>query len=94
MLDEFYEQYYHLTPPIVEAMERNPRFLESVSWSMVTPMLNYYKLVLTRPDWETESGRNIPEPIRQYMEVLDSDMDKWLSRLELPKEFRSIPSEQ
>src|SRR2546425_979750 len=50
--DEFWEQYYRISPPIAEEMERDPALRDVMRWSIVTPWISYMRLLVARPDWD------------------------------------------
>jgi hypothetical protein len=85
--ETFYSYYYRFSPPIAKEMHENPELKSSFRLALVTPLLNYYRLAVTRPEWDLE---NIPLPMRNYLESMGKEMDAWLEEFELPTEFESI----
>lgn len=81
---DYWEHYYKFSPLIVDLMEKDPQVREIIRWSVVTPLVNYLKLVMDRP-------RQIPpdtDPaIKAYLEAMQHDMLKWLSEFKVPDQF-------
>lgn len=87
MFEEFYREYYKFSPSIVSIIHSNPEFKEALRWSIVDPLINYFRLVIMRPDWKPEDIESIPNHIRDYFLLVNNEMDAWLSRVPLPSNF-------
>ncbi|MEF2097917.1 hypothetical protein V3595_25235 [Bacillus sp. CFBP9009] len=72
-------------------MHKDPELKDVFGWALVTPILNYYRLVITRPDWDLN---NVPMPLRNYLETMGKDMDDRLAKIELPTDFESLTLEE
>jgi hypothetical protein len=91
LFEEFYSHYYRFSPAIAGEMNKNPSFKKSMNLAFVTPLLNYYRLAVTRPEWELN---NVPEQIRDFLKTLSKDMDEWLANFPIPYEFESLSADQ
>ncbi|EJV43952.1 hypothetical protein IEK_05291 [Bacillus toyonensis] len=89
--ETFYEHYYRFSPTIADEMHKDPELKDVFGWALVTPLLNYLRLVITRPDWDLN---NVPMPLRNYLENMGKDMDEWLAKIELPMDFESLTPEE
>jgi len=90
-LAQVHNHYYRFGPPIAKEMFKDDALREAVEWAVVSPLVNYYRLVWTRPEWNLD---DCPSPLKEYLEALNRDMDCWLSKIELPREFKSLSPEE
>jgi hypothetical protein len=87
---EFYRHYSRFSPAVAAEMQTDPAYRDNVAWGLVTPLLNYLRLVVTRPDWEVNA---MPAELRTYLDAMGRDIDDWLRRVPLPEEFASLSAE-
>jgi hypothetical protein len=89
----YWDHYYRLSPPIAAEMERDPELRELVRWSLVTPLVNYYKLLVNRPrNWHGVEGLE-PEMV-SFLELLRSSMEEWLRHVPIPTSFEGRTAEE
>jgi|SRR5579864_347736 len=79
--NRYWDVYYRLSPLIVRAMNDDPEIKELVKWSIVTPLVHYYELLLDFPDQAFET---VSEPWRSFLSKLKSELETWASVIELP----------
>jgi hypothetical protein len=89
--ETFYQHYYRFSPAIADEMHKDPELKDVFGWALVTPLLNYYRLVITRPDLDLN---DVPMPLRNYLKAMWNKMDDWLAKIELPTEFESLTPEE
>lgn len=59
-------------------------------WSVVTPLVNYLKLMINRPKKIPE---NTEPAIKKFLEGMQQDMLKWLDEIEVPEQFDGMDNE-
>jgi len=85
--DDYEDYYYKISPIIAEKMEDDPKLRAIVQWSIVIPWINYIKLIVNRPDWESLDMRGVEPELQAFLIQLRQDMDNWLSEIKLPFSF-------
>ena len=89
--DRFYDQYYRVSPAIADLMRRDQDLRDVFRWSLVTPLLSYFRLALRFPtanvDAEIEA---MPEPWKSFLTELREDLERWAASIELPLDFRDL----
>ncbi len=89
--EEYWEYYYQISPAIAARMEQDPQLKGIVQWSIVTPMVNYLKLLIGRPkNWEME---HLDPEWREFLIGMKQDMDALLAAIELPEEFNGLDND-
>ncbi|MDA8140169.1 MAG: S8 family serine peptidase [Desulfobacteraceae bacterium] len=81
---DYWEHYYKFSPLIVDLMQRDAQVKEIIRWSVVTPLVNYLKLVMNRP---SDIPPGTDPAIKAFLEALQRDMLKWLSEFKVPEQF-------
>jgi hypothetical protein len=90
--DTFWQHYYQISPGIAERMRNNPELLKAIRWSIVTPWVNYMKLLASRPDFGEIDYERLEPGIRSFLRLLQRDMSSWVEEIELPKNFGGYTS--
>jgi hypothetical protein len=88
--DTYWRYYYRISPAIAEEMERDPELQKTIRWSIVEPWTYYMKLLLSRPDWDQVDFESLQPPLREFLQDLRKDMERWLGNIELPTGFTSL----
>lgn len=86
--DDYWKQYYKFSPKIAEKMRRNPALKSVITWSLITPLLNYLKLVMTRPSINLDKVGQGETKI--FLTNMKRDMDEWLNNIEAPESFEGL----
>jgi len=86
--DEYWKHYYKISPQIADAMRRDPTLRSVVTWSIITPLLNYLKLAMSRPSININNVR--PVSVRRFLKNFKSDIEEWLSKIPLPESFEGM----
>jgi hypothetical protein len=86
--DDYWKHYYKISPRIADAMRSDPALKSAVTWSIVTPLLNYLKLVMTRPSFNVNNVK--PASARTFLKNAKNDMDEWLSKIPPPESFEGM----
>jgi hypothetical protein len=83
--DRYWSYYYQMSPAIGDQMDREPAFKAIIRWSIVTPLINYLKLIVNRPtDWELDQ---VGPELREFLEGMKRGMEELLDEIELPGAF-------
>jgi hypothetical protein len=85
--DQLWQRYYRISPPIAEAMYRDPNLRKVVGWSIVQPWVNYIKLVMSRPDLKRMDLDRLEPKLGEFLRQLHDDIETWLKGIELPRTF-------
>src|SRR5215216_643875 len=89
--EDYWSYYYQMSPEIAAQMDRDPEFKKIIRWSIVTPMVNYLKLLSGRPRaWNLD---NVEPELKAFLEEMKSDMESWLEFIELPENFEGLNNE-
>jgi len=88
--NDYWRYYYEISPPIAHKMELDDTLRKLLQWSIVTPFVNYLKLVVKRPQWNL--GNMEPE-LKMYLTEMKQDMDEWLSSIEIPDSFENMDNQ-
>jgi hypothetical protein len=89
--ENYWRHYYDFSPPIAARMDRDPEFRETVRWSVVAPMVNHLRWMIGRPrHWNYEG---MDPAMREFVEMIQRDMDLWLAPIELPQTFEGKAAE-
>lgn len=89
--DEYWKHYYQFSPPLAAHMERDPEMKRVVRWSIVTPMLNYLKLLMARPAHWDLAGLD-PE-WQRFLAAMKRDIDDFLAAIELPQDLEGLSND-
>jgi hypothetical protein len=83
--DEYWSYYYRISPAIAAEMDRDPTFRTLMRWSIVTPWMNYLRLLVARPvHWNLD---NVDPELRTFLEFMRTGMEKWLAEIDVPQTF-------
>jgi hypothetical protein len=82
--DRYWQQYYRISPQIVRQMEDSAELREMVRWSLVTPIVNYLKLMVRMPEAPLD---DLPETWRGFLMELREELEQWTAEIELPGSF-------
>jgi hypothetical protein len=89
--DRYWEHYYQISPMITAAMEADPQLRHIVRWSIVTPLVNYLRLVVCRPrDWNLD---NLDPEWKAYLTQMKAGMDAFIGYADVPEDFRGCDRE-
>jgi hypothetical protein len=56
-------------------MEEDKEVRGMVKWGLVTPLVNYFKLIMTLPD---QPIHELEEPLKSFVVQLEEDLKKWI----------------
>jgi hypothetical protein len=89
--DEYWKHYYRLSPAVAAQIDRDPELRRIVRWSIITPMLNYLKLLMDRPaHWDLEG---LEPEWKRFLTTMKCDMDEFLRCIELPEDFDGLSND-
>jgi len=88
VFDELGKYYYRISPAIAEEMIRDPEMRRVLKWAIVEPWVNYMKLMIGRPDFKAMNLDGMDPKLRAFLLQLQSDGDRWIKSIELPKSFK------
>lgn len=80
----FWQQYYRLSPRIVDEMNADPAVRDLVRWSMVEPMMSFFEMAIDMPRGDLAA---LPEPWRGFLEGARGKLDAWLAEIDVPTSF-------
>ncbi|MGH9470409.1 MAG: CFI-box-CTERM domain-containing protein [Terriglobia bacterium] len=92
--EDLWKYYYRISPPIAEEMNRDPEMRRVIGWAIVEPWVNYMKLMLTRPDLKSMNLEGLDPNLRAFLLQLQTDSEKWIRSIELPKTFKGREPEE
>lgn len=86
--ESYWSYYYQFSPQLAEHMRADPELNQLVRWSIVTPIINYLKIVMRRPrDWHLDEA---PPELRRFLADIKADIDAVLAFIEVPKSFEGL----
>ena len=87
--DEFYRQYYQVSPGIAEFMESDPAVMETMRIAVVEPIVQHLQLAQRFPDAPLD---DVPEPWKSFLTETCDALQAWTDPLGLPYVFRDLPA--
>lgn len=79
--ETYWEQYYRLSPTIVDMMRGSPELQETVRWSLVEPIVEYLRIALDFPDAPLDG---VPEPWDTFLGQLRDMLESWAGNISPP----------
>ncbi len=91
--ERFDEHYYSFSPDVARRMALDPEMRETLEWSLVTPILSFYRWATARPSLTTEELSAVDGPAGEFLRSVWADLDAWSARVEIPAQFDDVPPE-
>jgi hypothetical protein len=86
--EELWKYYNRVSPAIADEMSGDPELRRVLRFAIVEPWVNYMKLMISRPDFKGMDLSGLDPKLREFMLQFQTDGDKWVKSIELPKSFK------
>ena len=87
--EDYYRHYSRISPPLADQLRNDPELRELIRWSIVTPWVNFMKLMATQPDWDEIDMDSLDEGLRGFLVQFRGQVEEWTGVISLPSSFAS-----